>query len=516
MAVIVCVLAMMLLKCNCTKMYVDVKINYMSEGVIVHHGTYLKNGSYKMFLGEKDPLEVVFYGNSRLYPPRLETKDPNSHQLIVEVFHTGTRMFVVVHNYSFLGDDPVGYGRIFFELGMDTYIEVDLPAMVTVITSTVHLSVDIGPKHRHPFIMRTVEDLTTEKKVTYKVVETFNRIPLDGINAPKYAIGYVYDSTAPAVIGYTKMNYLHDKCLSFTVDYKFNAEKVTIKAVNYILIYERRTILNMPVWYLVLRPESIFLEDEVKNALAVYEKLENHWERYLLVTVDISDNVTSDLYGVEKIMGIAGEWKYALYQVKREFVNTYQIRAVVDVTTQVVKIHRVDKMAANTTVEVYTSADDTVVIVTSYMKNGMIQDKEVEVYEKRNTNFIGFSKMVDPAKTNVLESFVAMYPICLGVVIGDKPNATYGRKEITGGQFKFLYFYLRDSDFRGNDLRDKYRFAYVWERNPYDCGNVTVDGWSKRTRVVNRELNTRKFMIRNTYSAQPVDVKSYEIYQLME
>ncbi|UVC54274.1 hypothetical protein MACJ_003811 [Theileria orientalis] len=496
-------------------MYVDVKISYISEGVVVHHGTYLKNGTYKMFLGEKDPLEEVFYGNARLYPPRLDTKDPNEHQLIVEMFNTGNRRFVVVHNYSFAGDAQVGYGRIFFELGMDTYIEVDMPSMVSVITGTVNLSVDIGPIHRHPFIMRTVEDLTTERKVTYKVVDEFNRIPLDGINAPKYSIGCVYDSTTPAVIGYTKMNYLHDKCLSFTVDYKFNAEKVTIKTINYILIFERRTILNLPVWYLVLRPESTFLGEEIKNALAVYEKLENHWERYMLVTVDISDNVTSDLYAVEKVMGLAGEWKYALYQVKREFVNTYQIRAVIDLTTQIVKIHRVDKMAANTTVEVYTSSDDTVVIVTSYLKHGMIQDKEVEVYEKRNSNYIGFSKMVEPAKTAVLESFMRMYPISLGVVIGEKPNATYGRKEITGGQFKFLYFYLRDSDFRGNDLRQKYRFAYVWERNPYECGNIPVDCWSKRTRVVSRDLNTRKFMIRNTYSALPVDVKSYEIYQLM-
>ncbi|BAM41126.1 conserved hypothetical protein [Theileria orientalis strain Shintoku] len=196
--------------------FVDLKSNYISNGITVHHGRFSVNGKYRMYIGKDKGIESVIFGTGVLY---RRAECPIGEQVIVEMFEDIIVKYFVIHIYTGTVLNHTRVKRKYYSKSDWGYKKIDQNTFMTQMTSEVELMFDVATKIIHPYMVQMVE---SEKYYTetYSLIDQVGGIKLDGLEAPKYTYGIVYDSSMMIKMGYSALESFVSKCERFSIEYK--------------------------------------------------------------------------------------------------------------------------------------------------------------------------------------------------------------------------------------------------------------------------------------------------------
>ncbi|UVC49694.1 hypothetical protein MACK_003804 [Theileria orientalis] len=196
--------------------FVDLKSNYISDGITVHHGRYSVNGKYMMYVGEDKGIDSILYGTGMVYE---RIKYPIGENVIIEFFEDILAKYFVIHAFTGTVLNHSKVKRKYYKYSDAGYSKIDHNTFMNEMTSEVELIFDISKKVMHPYMSQTAE-FTNYYTETYSMIKEVGGIKLDGYEAPKYTYGVVYDSSKMIKMGFSTLDSFVSKCENFSIEYK--------------------------------------------------------------------------------------------------------------------------------------------------------------------------------------------------------------------------------------------------------------------------------------------------------
>ncbi|UKJ88851.2 hypothetical protein MACJ_002097 [Theileria orientalis] len=196
--------------------FVDLKSNYISDGITVHHGRYSVNGKYMMYVGKDKGIDCVFYGTGILY--KREERFI-AEQVMIEIFEDILAKYFVIHVFADTVLNHTKVKRKYYTYSDAGYRKIDHNTFMSKITSEIELIFDISKKTMHPYMNQIVE-CTNYYTETYSIVKQIGGIRLDGFEAPKYTYGIVWDSSMIIKMGCSTLDSFVSKCEKFSIEFK--------------------------------------------------------------------------------------------------------------------------------------------------------------------------------------------------------------------------------------------------------------------------------------------------------
>ncbi|XP_955154.1 uncharacterized protein TA09500 [Theileria annulata] len=523
MTSIITILTITLIECVFGVIYVDLKNFIISNGVNVFHGRFNINSRYFMFVGDSEPISELRYGNEVIFPKENGSQEYN---LLVELFIINKVILVSFYVHTFNDGLLKSVNRHTISISSDKYSHISNEEFIYKINRNVLVSFDIGPKPKHPFIKRSISDHVNFQMYRYKFEDKYKGFMLDGKSGPLYRFGYVYDSNRPAVVGYTKRPYLTDECVSIAIyishpDYnnlfQFIFEPFMIELYgHYIRTYEMRPILGDEYWFLTEYSDVMLSDQMNRNAIRLYMLYRAHNRGLPVITIDISELASPELYGIEKVTGSSNLWNhnYTFYKLKDKFDNEYKIRLIIDSNINNRNIYVPKIKYKHFNIEVYRNEEATYVVISDKdeIMDG-IRIKQSRLF-KKGVNEKKYNNIKNRERKKIIQKFEKSYPIKLDITIDEEQPSLFEKKEISDGEMTIHHFSIKETNDFGESILNKYVFGAVYATGSFQPGNIPLEPFRKNKVMINPNINTNKFIVRNKSTFDDLNTPQYQLFRL--
>ncbi|XP_955157.1 uncharacterized protein TA04685 [Theileria annulata] len=522
MTSIITILTITLIECVFGVIYVDLKNFIVPNGVNVFHGRFNINSRYFMFVGDSEPISELRYGNEVIFPKENGSQEYN---LLVELFIINKVILVSFYVHTFNDGLLKSVNRHTISISSDKYSHISNEEFMSKINGPVLVSIDIGPKPKHPFIKSTTSEHVNYQIRRFKLAYNYNWFIFDGKSIPLYRFGYVYDSNRPAVVGYTKRPYLTDECVSISIYkshtgynnlFQFMFEPFRIEIVDdYIRSYEMRPILGEEYWFLTEYSDDMLLDEVIMDAIKLNIWYRRHPSGMPVITLDISEIITPELFGIEKVTGSSNIWnyKYTLYKLKDKYVKEYKIKMIIDPMITNRTIHVLKNKYLKYNLEVYRNEEETYLHNYYSDKRGKIREKKKYTYVKKlridNYKLLSLSEF-----HKIIQMFEKSYPIKLDITIDEEQPSLFEKKEISDGEMTIHHFSIKETNDFGESILNKYVFGAVYATGSFQPGNIPLEPFRKNKVMINPNINTNKFIVRNKSTFDDLNTPQYQLFRL--
>ncbi|XP_955156.1 uncharacterized protein TA04680 [Theileria annulata] len=521
MTSIITILTITLIECVFGVIYVDLKNFIISNGVNVFHGRFNINSRYFMFVGDSEPISELRYGNEVIFPKENGSQEYN---LLVELFIINKVILVSFYVHTFNDGLLKSVNRHTISISSDKYSHISNEEFMSNINKPVLVSIDIGPKPKHPFIKSTTSDDVNFKMYRYIFEDNYKGFMFDGKSGPLYKFGYVYDSNRPSVVGYTKRPYLTDECVSIAIykshpDYndtfQFMIEPFMIELYSHnVHKYDMRPILGDEYWFLTEYSDDMLLDELYNKPLKLYRLYKKQPYGIPLITLDISELASPEIFGIEKVTGSIGIFKYTFYKQERKFHKEKKIRLIIDSNIRYRKIY-IPRIQYDTfSLELHRNDEVTYVIMNQKyeIKNG-IKIKQSRLFKKRE-NDQKYNEVEDKERKKIIEKFEEWYPIKLDITIDEEQPSLFEKKELSDGEMTIHHFSIKETNDFGESILNKYVFGAVYATGSFQPGNIPLEPFRKNKVMINPNINTNKFIVRNKSTFDDLNTPQYQLFRL--
>ncbi|EAN31206.1 hypothetical protein TpMuguga_03g00902 [Theileria parva strain Muguga] len=514
------ILIIELIECVFGVNYVDVKNYNISRGVNVFYGRFNKFGKYFMFVGDLEPITQLRFGNELIFP---NDTGSNNYNLFVEMFIKNNIKLVSFYVHTFHKGLLKEVKRKVISISCDTYSYISNEEFMFNIDKPILVSVDIGPKPKHPFITRFRSGYEFHIMFEYEMIKEYQGFKFDGITGPQYMFGYVYDLDHPVVVGYTKRPYLTDESVVikiFNSHYSYNniPEFITVPFVIEFKVkhehsFELRPILGKNYWFLVEYTEEFFSNPTNKYAIKLYRSYMNHQSGIPLLPLDISELVSYEIFGMKKVTGLAKYCSYTLYTHERKCESDYRIKVLIDsqIYHRTIDVQRTTYINYN--LEVYKDNGDTYVIISFNIEKAYYIIKESKIYIKK----IGREKFKKEYTVNhglTMKMITKWYPIKLDITIDKEQPSLFEKKEISNKELTIYHFSINETNDFGESILNKYVFGRVYQTTSFQFGNIPQEPFRKHRVMIVGDINTNKFIVRNKSTLDNLSTPQYQLFRL--
>ncbi|EAN31198.1 putative integral membrane protein [Theileria parva strain Muguga] len=499
--------------------YVDVKNYNISRGVNVFHGRFGTDDKYFMFVGDLEPITQLRFGNELIFP---NDTGSNNYNLFVEMFIKNNIKLVSFYVHTFHKGLLKEVKRKVIKLYSDTYSYISNEEFMFNIDKPILVSIDIGPRPKHPFITRFISEHDKSCVKKYYIVNKYHAFKFDGKSSPRYKFGYVYDLDHPVVVGYTKRPYLIEKCVMIEIskNFRFNCLFQLFYKYTTIILhdvneqrYELRPILGKKHWFLKYYTDEMISNELNLNAIKLYKSY-THDKGMPLITLDISGISSPEIFGIEKITGsMANNWTYILYRLKNEYQNHYKIRMVIDPTIERRNIYIQRKKYINYNLEVYVNNEEIYVCNRYDVKLENMIIKETKLLNKKsgkekykNLNTSGYKK--------IFKNIEEWLPIKLDVTVDEEQPSLFEKKEISNKELTIYHFSINETNDFGESILNKYVFGRVYQTTSFQFGNIPQEPFRKHRVMIVGDINTNKFIVRNKSTLDNLNTPQYQLFRL--
>ncbi|XP_955147.1 uncharacterized protein TA09465 [Theileria annulata] len=520
MTSIITILTITLIECVFGVIYVDLKNFIISNGVNVFHGRFNINSRYFMFVGDSEPISELRYGNEVIFPKENGSQEYN---LLVELFIINKVILVSFYVHTFNDGLLKSVNRHTISISSDKYSHISNEEFMSKINGPVLVSIDIGPKPKHPFIKRSISDDVNFKMRRYKLENNYKGFMLDGKSGPLYRFGYVYDSNRPAVVGYTKRPYLTDECVYIAIykshpDYndlfQYMIEPFMIELYDHnVHKYDMRPILGDEYWFLTEYSDDMISNQINMNSINLYRHY-RYQKTIPIITLDISELVSPELFGIQKVTGSTRNYIYKLYKHERKFEYEDRIRLIIDSNNNKRNIYIPKIKYKYFNLEVYRNDEETNVIISNenVIMNG-IKNKQSRLLKKRG-NEEKYNQVEDRERKKIIEKFEKSYPIKLDITIDEEQPSLFEKKELSDGEMTIHHFSIKETNDFGESILNKYVFGAVYATGSFQPGNIPLEPFRKNKVMINPNINTNKFIVRNKSTFDDLNTPQYQLFRL--
>ncbi|XP_955151.1 uncharacterized protein TA09485 [Theileria annulata] len=517
MTSIITILTITLIECVFGVIYVDLKNFIISNGVNVFHGRFNINSRYFMFVGDSEPISELRYGNEVIFPKENGSQEYN---LFVELFIINKVILVSFYVHTFNDGLLKSVNRHTISISSDKYSHISNEEFMSNINGPVLVSFDIGPKPKHPFIYTNISGHINYQIRTYIFSNNYKGFILYGKSGPLYKFGYVYDSNRPAVVGYTKLPYLTEESFFINIckshpDYniiQYRIEPFMIELYNNnIHKYQIRTILGEEYWFLAEYGDDMLSNKIIMDAIKLYKSY-IHQKGITLITLDISEIISPELFDIEKVTGSSNIWNYTLYKHERKFRYENRIRVITDSKIKKRNIYVQRNDYDSFSIEVYRNEEETYVIMSSEIRKLEEITNKIKICKKLEIDNYKVLSLSEFHK--IIKKFEKSYPIKLDITIDEEQPSLFEKKEISDGEMTIHHFSIKETNDFGESILNKYVFGAVYATGSFQPGNIPLEPFRKNKVVINPNINTNKFIVRNKSTFDDLNTPQYQLFRL--
>ncbi|XP_955155.1 uncharacterized protein TA04675 [Theileria annulata] len=511
MTSIITILTITLIECVFGVIYVDLKNFIVPNGVNVFHGRFNSNGVYKLIIYQPNSIKLVKFGDCILFPRSFVSKAQKflDYKLAIELFLDNSNKFALIHKFTSNLDSSFTYQRFSFKLNPDCFTFITIDQLLTHIETDVFLSFDVSSNHCHPFLKVTTQMLNENEIKLYSITDRFYNVKFNGIEAPKYSIGSVYDSKFSAAVCYNKIDVLTSSCIKIAI-FNRNSKKIVQIDNGFKLEFSLRKFLGVKYWFLTKKSTDPVHDIRIHSAIYLYDMIHSS-PGVLPIVLDISENISPDLYGIEKVIGMADEWTYTLYKVKKSHQKDYAIRSVVETWTNVNKIYTPKENDQHLYVEVLRNDSKTMLFMFSYVKEDLGLKLKYEILQK-SSGEEEYTKLNEEQSKVAMDEFKKIYPIKIDVTVEEEPNSLYEKRELYNEEEVFHYLSIKETNELGENITEKYRIGNVYGLYQYEVGNVESEEYRKKKTMIEGNINKKEIIIKKV-EIEDINREKYEIYE---
>ncbi|EAN31205.1 putative integral membrane protein [Theileria parva strain Muguga] len=497
--------------------YVDVKNYNISRGVNVFHGRFGTDDKYFMFVGDLEPITQLRFGNELIFP---NDTGSNNYNLFVEMFIKNNIKLVSFYVHTFHKGLLKEVKRKVIKLYSDTYSYISNEEFMFNIDKPILVSIDIGPRPKHPFITRFISEHDKSCVKKYYIVNKYHAFKFDGKSSPRYKFGYVYDLDHPVVVGYTKRPYLIEKCVMIEIskNFRFNCLFQLFYKYTTIILhdvneqrYELRPILGKKHWFLKYYTDEMISNELNLNAIKFYGCYINN-RGIPVVTLDISELASPEIFGIEKVTGTVNNWTYKLYKLKKKYENDYKIKMVLDSKIKRKNIYCQRNHYIKYNIEVYINSEETYVCNRYNLILENVIVKELRMYMKKtNEQKYSYVYIDDGIIVKMIDD---LHPIKLDVTIDEEQPSLFEKKEISNKELTIYHFSIKETNDFGESILNKYVFGRVYQTTSFQFGNIPQEPFRKHRVMIVGDINTNKFIVRNKSTLDNLSTPQYQLFRL--
>ncbi|BAM41124.1 conserved hypothetical protein [Theileria orientalis strain Shintoku] len=480
---------------NCSE--IDLKTYQITGNVNVFHGYYSKSGKYKMLVGYEDPIEKVYYGSQLVYPD--DPEDDKGTKCFVEIFDVyrtiNYRIYIVSENPE-ISDI---YKRINYVDDKGVLIKIPKLKFTRRQARKIYLNIDVSNDKIHPFIDKTFGTSDGNNTIECKTKDHYHGWSFSGTHTVSYNFGNAYDSTTPIVVGYKMFDEFMTEFGGVTYYYKNNRleglsfDKGDVK-LNYIKDFDGPQTL----WIAIPSSLTDLVDDKKKLAHSIMNKPELQPLPAGLLMVDVSEEITPSLFGIDKTVGKMGIWHYTLYSVNEKYKQNFKLARIVDSMATNPVLYALGDYATESVVEKYKRNGSILLFITSTIPGSVGNFKSVSSFIWRNQGGTeAWNQLTLTDISYFVKSLNRSGPVQIDVAIHDEPTYVYS-KSISEDQNGF-YIDLSIKEPDGLAIEEnKYLFRSIKGKQTYERGNMPTDPFKKAVYFLSEYSNSRNVVITNS------------------
>ncbi|UKK01225.2 hypothetical protein MACK_002038 [Theileria orientalis] len=491
--------------------YIDLKNNFISEGVDVQHGYFMSSGKYKMFHSRDPPLEIVQYGETRVFPDMDYT--PGTHSLFVEQFKVGDEEALSIYVFRISVTTSSVVYKVYFHMSEFGYKLIDCAKFTELIKGKIHVSLDLSKSKNHPFFSIHTKEENGVSTTLIEIRKSIAGFRLRNVEAKRYEFGRIVDSTVPIYMGYSKLNMFLTKATSIYMHKEDDRQYIVLRHWTKNIRFDLTTINGMPAWNAVTDPEPTLSEDMHQKVFKMRDRIDGYRNLDVLSTLDLAEHISPELLGVEKVTGRHGGASYILYHFEIGKQSHNKIKFIINSEMVDMLIAKIDERTLHTKVEVIINSHRTFVIVTCLMKIDLMYETVINYYDKPNMENTNYYHIPEPYQTKIVSEMYKKYPIQIHMDI-DSPPSLVDHGELQYDNYMLKYFRIKQEDGRGTVLTGKYVFGDIWQKDLIEIGNIPYEGNKRRLKVIAHSVNSPRIIVKPKnmeYPLLPEELQDYII-----
>ncbi|UKJ88850.2 hypothetical protein MACJ_002096 [Theileria orientalis] len=491
--------------------YIDLKSNFISDGVEVQHGYFMTSGKYKMFHARDPALEVIQFGETRVFPDVDYT--PGTHSLFVEQFKVGDEEALSIYVFRMsVTSNSVVY-KVYFHMSEFGYKLIDCAKFTELIKGKIHVSLDLSKSKSHPFFNIHTKEEHGQSTTLIEIRKSIAGFRLRNVEAKRYEFGRIMDSSFPIYMGYSKLNMFLTKATSIFIHKEDNRKYIVLRHWTKNIRFDLMTVNGILAWNAITDPEPSLLEDMHQKVFRLRDRIDGYRALNPLSTLDLAENISPELLGIEKVTGRHGGSTYALYhlEIGKEAYN--KIKFVVNSEMLDMLIAKIDDRTLYAKVEVITNSQRTFLIITCLMKIDLVYETVINYYDKPNMENTSYYHVPEPYQTKIVSDMYKKYPVLINMDI-DNPPSIVDHGELQYDSYILKYFRIKQEDGRGSVLSGKYAFGDIWQKDLHEIGNIPYEGNKRRLKVIAHSVNSSRIIVKPKnmeYPLLPEELQDYVI-----